>query len=185
MAFGGRRGWDEWSDWGGGTRGGRGGRRRRQFDSAELRLVLLHLLAEQPRHGYDLIRAIEEMTGGAYVPSPGVVYPTLTLLQDMGHIDEIPAEGARKAFRASEEGRAILAERKEEVEALLARLSGLGEGHRRADGAPIGRAVSNLLAALWHRVRAEDMDEEMLHRIAAVLDEAAQNIERLKREREA
>jgi DNA-binding PadR family transcriptional regulator len=177
----GRRGWGGgWDEWG----GGRGGRRRRQVDSGELRLVLLHLLAEQPRHGYDLIRAIEEMTGGAYAPSPGVVYPTLTLLQDMGHIDEIPAEGARKAFRTTEEGRAFLAERQEEVAALLVRLSGLGEGHRRADGAPIGRAVSNLLAALWHRVRAEDMDEEMLHRVAAVLDEAAQKIERLKRDRE-
>jgi DNA-binding PadR family transcriptional regulator len=170
-------GWDDWSERG----GGRGGRRRRQFDSAELRLVLLHLIAAQPRHGYDLIRAIEEMTGGAYVPSPGLVYPTLTMLQDMGHIEEVPAEGARKAFRATDEGRAWLAERQEEVEALLARLTGLGDSQRRAGGAPIGRAVSNLLAALWHRVTRDDMDEETLHEIAAVLDEAAQKIERLKR----
>ncbi len=65
---------------------GRG--RRRVFDSAELRLVLLKLLKDQPRHGYDLIRAVEELTAGAYSPSPGVVYPTLTLLSDMGHIAE-------------------------------------------------------------------------------------------------
>lgn len=188
MGFGGgRRGWaghwdERGGDWGGGPRGRR---RRRQLDSAELRLVLLHLIAEQPRHGYDLIRAVEELSGGAYAPSPGVVYPTLTMLQDMGHIEEAPAEGARKAFRAADEGRAHLAERREEADALIARLSDLGAGSRRAGGAPISRAVSNLLAAIWHRVKSEDMDEDMLHRVAAVLDEAAQKIERLKRERPA
>jgi DNA-binding PadR family transcriptional regulator len=187
MNFGGHRGWrGGWGGWGPGSGGwdeggGRGPRRRRQVDSSELRLILLHLLAEQPRHGYDLIRAIEEMTGGAYVPSPGTVYPTLTMLQDMGHIEEVPAEGSRKAFRATDEGKAWLAERQDELDSLLERLGGLGERQRRAGGAPIGRAVSNLLAALWHRVTRDDMDEESLHAIAAILDEAAQKIERLKR----
>src|SRR5690606_25340682 len=67
--------------------GGRGGRRR-LFDGGELRLVLLKLIGDQPRHGYDLIREIEDKTGGAYAPSPGVIYPTLTLLADMGLIEE-------------------------------------------------------------------------------------------------
>ena len=181
MGFGPRGGgWDEWADWGGGR--GRG-RRRRQFDSAELRLVLLHLIALDPRHGYDLIRAIEEMSGGAYAPSPGVVYPTLTMLQDMGHIEEVPGEGARKVFRATDEGRAWLAERAGEAEALVERIRDLGAGSRRAGGAPIGRAVSNLLAALWHRVTRDDMDEAALHEVAEILDDAARRIERLKRER--
>ena len=181
MGFGpGPGGFDDWSDWGGARRGGR---RRRQFDSSELRLVLLHLIAGEPRHGYDLIRAIEEMSGGAYAPSPGVVYPTLTMLQDMGHIEEVPGEGARKVFRATEEGRSWLAERGDEAEALLDRLRNLGAGRRRAGGAPIGRAVSNLLAALWHRVTREDMDEATLHEIAEVLDDAARRIERIKRSR--
>jgi len=180
MGFGPRGPGDDWSDWGGGRRGGR---RRRQFDSGELRLVLLHLIAAEPRHGYDLIRAIEEMSGGAYVPSPGLVYPMLTMLQDMGHIEEVPGEGARKVFRATEEGRAWLAERAGEAEALVERIRGLGAGSRRAGGAPIGRAVSNLLAALWHRVTRDDMDEATLHEVAAILDEAARSIERLKRER--
>src|ERR1700722_2995948 len=102
-----------------------GGRRRRVFDSGELRLVLLKLIADQPRHGYDLIRAIEELTGGSYVPSPGVVYPTLTLLQDMGQIEEAPSGGARKQFVVTEEGTAHLAEKKLEGEALFERLSQL------------------------------------------------------------
>jgi DNA-binding PadR family transcriptional regulator len=171
----------DWGDWGGGWgRHGRGGRARRMFDSGELRLVLLKLIADQPRHGYDLIRAIEEMTGGAYAPSPGVVYPTLTMLQDMGHIEEQATEGSRKAFAATAEGQAYLAERAEEADALIARLTGLGDEKKKAGGAPIGRAVGNLLSALWHRVTREDTDEDRLHEIAAILDEAAQRIERLK-----
>src|SRR5215813_5554288 len=82
--------------------GGRGGgRSRRMFDGGELRLVLLKLIADEPRHGYDLIRAIEELTGGEYAPSPGVVYPTLTLLQDMGLIEEAAGEEPRKPFQAT------------------------------------------------------------------------------------
>jgi DNA-binding PadR family transcriptional regulator len=178
----GRHGFGDWGEWGGGGWGrhGRGGRARRMFDPGELRLVLLKLIADQPRHGYDLIRAIEEMTGGGYAPSPGVVYPTLTMLQDMGHIEEQATEGARKAFAATTEGEAWLAERKDEAEALIARLTGLGEEKKKAGGAPIGRAVGNLLSALWHRVTREDTDEDRLHEIAAILDDAAQRIERLK-----
>ncbi len=93
---------------GGGGRGGPGGRgggrgRRRMFGSGELRLVLLKLIADEPRHGYDLIRAIEALTGGDYAPSPGVVYPTLTMLADMGLIrtrraSAIRRSGARSAI---------------------------------------------------------------------------------------
>ncbi|MEO7178540.1 MAG: PadR family transcriptional regulator [Allosphingosinicella sp.] len=160
--------------------GGPRGRRGRMFESGELRLVLLKLIADQPRHGYDLIRAIEELTHGSYAPSPGVVYPTLTMLQDMGLIQEAAAEGTRKAYSITAEGEAHLAERSDEVEALIERLTGAGEGKRRAGGKPIQRAVANLLSALWHRVTADDTSEERLHEIAAILDEAAQKIERLK-----
>ena len=89
---------------------GEGGRRRRMFDGGELRLVLLKLIEEQERHGYDLIRAIEERTGGAYAPSPGVVYPTLTLLDDMELIEARQAEGAKKLYGVTEAGKAHLAE---------------------------------------------------------------------------
>jgi DNA-binding PadR family transcriptional regulator len=190
MGFGGRggpwgKGWGDWDmDWsGGGGRGGRGHRgRRRMFESGELRLVLLKLIADQPRHGYDLIRAIEEMTHGVYAPSPGIVYPTLTLLQDMGLIEEAKetGEAQRKAFSVTPEGQAHLAEKSEEVEALLARLDDLGSDQRKAGGPPIKRAVGNLLSALWHRVTRDDVDEATMHEIAAILDDAAQKIERLK-----
>lgn len=186
MRFGGPGRWHfdggDFGDFGGGPQGphGRRGGRRRMFESGQLRLVLLKLLQDQPRHGYDLIRAIEELTHGSYAPSPGIVYPTLTLLQDMGFIEEAAADGPRKAFAITAEGEAHLAENAEEVAGLLERLTGAGEGKRRAGGRPIQRAVGNLLSAVWHRVTADDMSEERLHEMAAVLDEAAQRIERLK-----
>jgi len=173
-------GWgNDWGQWGGG--GGRHGRSRRgMFKPGELRLVLLKLIADQPRHGYDLIQSIEEMTHGSYAPSPGVVYPTLTMLEDMGLIREQANEASsRKAYAATDEGRAHLEERQEEVDALIARLNEHGDRERRAGGAPISRAVGNLLSALWHRVQREGMDEETLHQIAEILDEAARKVERL------
>jgi DNA-binding PadR family transcriptional regulator len=160
--------------------GGRHGRRaRRMFESGELRLVLLKLIADEPRHGYDLIRAIEELTGGEYAPSPGVVYPTLTLLQDMGLIEEAPGEGPRKPFQVTDEGRQYLDERAGEIEALLERLEDLKPRHSDA-GPAIGRAVKNLMTALSHRVGRDGFNDDLLHEIAGVLDEAAQKIERIK-----
>ena len=161
--------------------GGRRGRRaRRMFEGGELRLVLLKLIADEPRHGYDLIRAIEELTGGEYAPSPGVVYPTLTLLQDMGLIEEAAGEGPRKSFQATDEGRAHLEERAEEVEGLFERLSDLKPRTDHMAGPAIGRAVKNLMTALSHRVGHDGLNDELLHEIAAILDEAAQRIERIK-----
>jgi DNA-binding PadR family transcriptional regulator len=182
------RGWQgSWGpfrfDFGDGPDGGRGGRRgrraRRMFEGGELRLVLLKLIADEPRHGYDLIRAVEEMTGGEYAPSPGVVYPTLTLLQDMGLIEEAPGEGPRKPFQVTDEGRQYLDERAEEIEALLERLEDLKPRHSDA-GPAIGRAVIRFLTALSHRVGRDGFNDDLLHEIAGVLDEAAQKIERIK-----
>ena len=150
------------------------------FESGELRLVLLKLIADQPRHGYDLIRAIEELTGGEYAPSPGIVYPTLTLLQDMGLIEEAKAKGPRKPFEVTDEGRAQLEEKADEIEALFERLEELAPSSDHSAGPAIGRAIKNLMTALSHRIGRDGLDEELLHEIAAILDEAAQRIERVK-----
>ena len=158
---------------------GRGGRRRRVFDSNELRLVLLKLIADQPRHGYELIRAIEDLTGGFYVPSPGVVYPTLTLLQDMGQIEEAASDGARKAFAVTADGSAQLAAKKDEIEALFARLAELATQRERSDGGPIRRAMQNLKMVLISRLESGEVKTETLHQVASILDDAAQKIERL------
>ena len=152
------------------------------FECGELRLVLLKLIADEPRHGYDLIRAIEELTGGEYAPSPGVVYPTLTLLQDMGLIEEAAGEGPRKPFQVTEEGRTHLEEHADEVEALFERLRRFDAARADSAGPAIGRAVKNLMTALSHRIGRDGLDEDLLHEIAAILDEAAQKIERVKLE---
>src|SRR3954465_10881300 len=187
MAMRGGRGWQ--GNWGPfhfnfgdeGWSGGRRGRRsRRVFGSGGVRLGLLKLIADEPRHGDDLIRAIEELTGGEYAPSPGVIYPTLTLLQDMGLIEEAPVEGPRKPFQATNDGRNHLEERADEVDALFERLADLAPDERASAGPAIGRAVRNLMTALSHRIGRDGLDEGLLHEIAAILDEAAQRIERVK-----
>jgi DNA-binding PadR family transcriptional regulator len=167
-------------DWGEHRGHGRhGGRGRRMFDGGELRLVLLRLIADQPRHGYDLIREIEAMTGGAYVPSPGVVYPSLALLDEMELIAEQASEGARKLFAITDAGRAHLEARADEVAALMSRLAQVGEQRHRGDAGPVRRAMGNLRAVLRDRLDAGSMGPDAAHGIAAILDEAAQKIERL------
>jgi DNA-binding PadR family transcriptional regulator len=160
--------------------GGRGRRAKRMFEGGELRLVLLKLISEQPRHGYDLIRAIEELTGGQYAPSPGVVYPTLTLLEDMGLIEEAPGEGARKPFQITDAGREHLKENSEEAEELIRRLKSLSPSYSPSGGSPVWRAMRNLGVAIRNRLSHGDVTEETVHELAALIDEFAQRVERLK-----
>jgi len=167
---------------GGGRRGGgRGerGERRRMFDGGELRLVLLKLIADEPRHGYDLIRQIEELTGGSYAPSPGVIYPTLTMLDDMDLIEAQQSDGAKKLFAITDAGRAELEANADIVEAALARLTAVGEETQRTDSASVRRAMGNLRQVLMNRLGDRDLDNAALHDIVALIDEAAQKIERL------
>ncbi len=168
----GRGGWDME------RRGRGGGGRHRMFDGGDLRLVLLKLIAETPRHGYDLIRAIEERTGGAYGPSPGIVYPSLSMLTEMGFIAEQSAEGARKAFAITPEGTAHIAERAADVAAMFTKLDALGAMRERTDAAPVRRAMHNLRNVLIHRLDA-GVDKNILHDAVALIDEAARKIERL------
>jgi DNA-binding PadR family transcriptional regulator len=165
--------------WGGRGRG-RGRGRKRMFESGELRLVLLKLIADQPRHGYDLIGAIEELTGGGYAPSPGVVYPTLTLLQDMGFVEEAAGEGPRKPFQITAEGTAHLEENAEDVADLFERLEEMGSHRRRSHRPEMGRAIGNLMTALKNRIAQDGWNEELLNEVVDILDEAAQRIERAK-----
>jgi DNA-binding PadR family transcriptional regulator len=154
--------------------------RRRTFDKGELRLLLLSLIAESPRHGYDLIREIESRTGGAYSPSPSGVYPTLTLLEEEGLIAAQPSEGAKKLFSVTEEGRRLLSERAGKVAALLAQVGELGERRSRSEGGPIHRAMTNLRVVLHERYGRGDITPEVLHQIAETIDEASRRIERLQ-----
>jgi DNA-binding PadR family transcriptional regulator len=158
------------------------------FDYGELRLLVLALIADQPRHGYELIKGIEERSGGAYSPSPGVIYPTLAWLDDRGYAQVEADEGGRKRYRITAEGEAFLAANKAAAEALLARGGPAGEGNEgggfarggRWAGVPVGivRGMENLKLALRLRIRGGTLDEAAAERIAAALDEAARAIEK-------
>ncbi len=161
------------------ARHGRGMRRGRMFDGAELRLVLLKLISDEPRHGYELIKSIEELTGGGYAPSPGTIYPSLTMLNEIGLVASEEAGDGRRKFTITSEGSAQLDEQAATVEKLFARLSALGEQHKRTDGAPVRRAMANLKTALQGRLMRGDASEATVHDVAALIDEVAQKIERL------
>jgi len=162
---------------GGGRRGPRGPRGR-MFNRDELRLVLLSLIGEQARHGYDLIKALEERSGGHYSPSPGVIYPALSLLADEGLVAEQASDDQRRKFAITEAGRAVLAEEAEAADAALERLKDLGERAERHRAPPVERAAFNLFAAVSQRM-GKGGEDELAHQVAEILDEAAQRIERL------
>lgn len=158
--------------------GERGRGRRRMFEGGELRLVILLLLESEPRHGYDVIREIETRTGGAYAPSPGIVYPTLTLLEELGQVEVQPTEGAKKLYAITDAGKAHLAENRKEAEAALARFEELRARSAGVDTGPVFRAMGNLKAVLQQRL-AGAPDKELLFQVADLIDEAARKIERL------
>jgi DNA-binding PadR family transcriptional regulator len=155
---------------------GAGGRVGRIFGHGGLRLVLLQLISDKPSHGYELIKAIEERMQGAYSPSPGVVYPTLTLLEELGHAGIVSTDGARKRYGVTDEGRAFLAANRDAVDALLARMQDAGP----AGGRPpqVVRAIENLRLAVRMRLARAPLDAAQIDAIADALDAAARQIEK-------
>jgi len=109
-----------------GMMGGRGGFPFGRFvGDGELRLIVLSLIADNPRHGYEIIKALEERSGGFYSPSPGVIYPTLTFLEEAGHASS-SADGNKKTYAITESGRAHLEENRTEADAILSRIEWIG-----------------------------------------------------------
>jgi DNA-binding PadR family transcriptional regulator len=165
----------------------RGGR---MIGDGELRLVVLALLAEQPRHGYDIIKALEEKTSDWYSPSPGIVYPTLTYLEEVGYLTSQP-EGAKKLFTITDEGRAHLTQNRALVDAVLARIAFIGEKAKRmreregADRDGERSRVPQLVRAAFENLRdvavkrlGEDADSEA--KIVEVLARAAGELKRIQ-----
>ncbi|MDE2357342.1 MAG: PadR family transcriptional regulator [Alphaproteobacteria bacterium] len=150
----------------------------RVFDQGDLRWVILRLIAEKPSHGYELIKAIEARLHGAYSPSPGVIYPTLTLLEDMGYIAAAPEGGARKVFSITPDGEAALAENAGAVDAIFGRVEAFAERLSRGAAPQIQRAMENLRTSLRLRLERGGLGEAGVARIAAALDAAALAIEK-------
>lgn len=163
-------------------RGGRGHHRRggrRILGHGDLRLLVLELVAAAPAHGYELIKAIEERTEGHYVPSPGVIYPTLSMLEDAGHVAVEQEGDGKKLYAATEAGRAVLAENDEVLAQIRERLASGLQRYGDEVPAPILRAMENLKLALRLKLRGQPLPEARQHEIAALIDQAAISVERL------
>ena len=174
----------------GGRHGFGGGdmvRAGRMLATGDLRLIALALIAEQPRHGYEIIKVLEEKTAGWYSPSPGIVYPTLTYLEEAGYVTA-QAEGAKKLYTITDEGRAYLDENRDFVDAVLERLAAAGDkisrlrrriggDEREPNGFPqlVRAALENLREAAAKRLEA---DAEAEPKVVDVLARAAQELKR-------
>jgi DNA-binding PadR family transcriptional regulator len=172
--------------------GGRGMRMGRKLSSDDLQLLILSLLEEKPRHGYEVIKALEERSKGFYVPSPGMVYPALTYLEEIGYAT-VAAEGTRKLYHVTDAGLAHLAASREEISVMLQQFVRIGEkmermrqvfagesgdddeaGFFRGRGSkPIHEARKALKHAL---IEARHASAEEQQRIAGILQRAAEDI---------
>ena len=155
---------------------GRGGR---FFDNGVLRLVVLALIVEQPRHGYEIIKEIEDRTGGAYAPSAGVIYPTLTLLEETGQIEVANAEGNKKLYAVTDAGRATVEENRAAIDAVLARFAEAGSNVRPEHNPRLFRAVENMRLAMRLKMQSGTLTPEQIDALADLLDETARKIEQV------
>ena len=156
---------------------GFGGREGRMFDGGELRLVILALIAEKPRYGYEVIKELGERVGGDYSPSPGVVYPTLTMLEEMGYASASLDPQGRKLYAVTPEGEKVLADNKAQIDAILARFGDCDS--RFAGFVSVKRAMLNLRSALQLRLRGRAATPDEIQAIVDALDAAAKTIERV------
>jgi DNA-binding PadR family transcriptional regulator len=188
------RGWRRRHGFGFGGRDGFGGgdmvRAGRMLATGDLRLIALALIAEQPRHGYEIIKVLEEKTAGWYSPSPGIVYPTLTFIEEAGYVTA-QAEGAKKLYTITDEGRAYLDQNRDFVDAVLERLGKIGskitrirrrlgrdedeEDERRGLPPLVRAALENLREVAGERL-ANDADAET--KLVEILARAAQEMKK-------
>ncbi|MGB9988500.1 PadR family transcriptional regulator [Massilia sp. SM-13] len=151
------------------------GRGPKMFDAGALRYVVLQLIAEKPRHGYDIIKELEQRAGAGYTPSPGAIYPLLAMLADMGHV-AVTADGNKKLHTITPEGEAFLNENRAMVDALMGRMSAQNE--RGAD--ELRGLMYELKLAVVGKARDSAATPERLQQIAAILRAAAADINQLK-----
>lgn len=168
--------------WGGGgrRRGGpfRGGR---MFEQGDLKYVILQLLEEKPRHGYEIIKALEERFGGMYSPSAGTVYPTLTLLEDLGFAKVTVEEGGKKVYSITDEGRAYLGENKSAVDDIFGRIADLGAAFLSDAMLEVNRAFKEVGRATYRGAPRVFRDRETAAKIREVLERAAREIDEIVR----
>jgi DNA-binding PadR family transcriptional regulator len=152
--------------------------RERMFDAGEIRLVILRLLSSEPSYGYQLIKTMEARLGGGYTPSAGVVYPTLTMLEEEGLIAATQTEG-KKVYSVTEEGLKYLEANKERVGQLFERLEETGRGFRRGRSPELMKAFMDLRGAVMSKVWRRNATPEQIKKIAEAIHAAAKVIDEL------
>jgi DNA-binding PadR family transcriptional regulator len=172
-------GFDAGTFWGGRgrSRGGPFGGAR-MFDQGHLKFVILRLLSEKPRHGYEIIKEIEERFGGMYSPSPGTVYPTLTLLEDLGYARALPEEGGKKIYEITDEGRKHLAENQPLIDDIFEKIADFAQSIFGEPMMEIHRAMKNVGRAVYAS-KSSSRTAEQIAKIRDILNRAATEIEGL------
>ena len=153
------------------------GRRGRLFEAGRMKLLVLYLIQQSPKHGYEIIKEISDLVGGDYSPSAGTIYPTLTTLEDMNFIALLDAE--RKQYQVTEEGKVYLTQQQDMLNALLEKLRFRREIHGNDQLIDIHRAMENLKTALRLKLNVADLNSQQIHQIAEKIDQAAVEIGRL------
>ena len=167
-----------WEQWG---RGGRHeGRRRRgsMFESGEMKFVILRLLKEKPRHGYEVIKALEEKMGGCYTPSAGTVYPTLQLLEDQGYIKAVDTDG-KKVYHLTPEGEQYLEQNKAVLDEIIDRVRETVRDFAGGAMGEINSAFGHLAKATYKQAWRKGPDDPGLKQVAEILKKAAEDIDRI------
>lgn len=163
---------------GGRSRGGPFGGGSRFFDQGDLKYVILRLLDEKPRHGYEIIKDIEERFGGMYSPSPGTVYPTLTMLEDLGYARAKPEESGKKIYEITDEGRAHLAENQPLIDDIFSRIAEFAQSIFGEPMMDVHRGMKDLGRAIYVS-QNRSRTPEQIRKIKEILERAAKEVEAL------
>lgn len=155
----------------------RSGRRGRLFEAGRMKILVLHLIQQNPKHGYEIIKEISDLVGDGYTPSAGTIYPTLTSLEEMNLINLLDLE--RKQYQITKVGEAYLTEQQDKLNELLEKLRLRREIHSNDELIEIHRAMENLKTALRLKLNSAGLQQEHIYQIAQKIDQAAVAIGRL------
>ncbi len=172
--------------WGGfgGFNQGPGGPGERFFGRGDLKYVILDLLKDQPRHGYDIIRALEDRMGGRYRPSPGSVYPTLQMLEDLGYVTSSQQEG-KKVYSITDDGRRYLTEQASTIDDIRSRITAGWDAAQRPEMADLMHELRELARALFRQgTRGALKDPERLKKLRDIVSRARAEVETLGEDRQ-
>ena len=147
------------------------------FDGGDLQLIILDQLSKKPSYGYELIKEIEERMAGGYAPSPGVVYPTLTMLEERGFTEVVSSEGNRKVYGVTDAGKQELEANAARLRNIAERIEDSGERFGRLRSQQVMRAFRNLGEAVRGRMFRGDLTPEQIAKIAEAIDTAARAID--------